>query len=411
VGVIGNQFLPFNPLATSGKPRDAQRYNGDNATTVFTLNFPVNNPTDLEVFVDNVQQEPLTAYDAIGSQLIFTEAPPTGTNNVYVIYRNIEPGVYASIPDGAVTFNKLANNIRLFTTDNFVGDGGTIAFGLSSEVPDANTLMVTVDGVFQRAPIHYTATGNTITFTSAPPSSSNVHVRHLGFRTTSQITALPANTTISQPVLQNLTATGTSTFTGNVGISGTVTVPAGSNTAPAITTSGDTNTGIFFPAADTIALVEGGVEVLRVTNTGRVSIGTTASSSNFNVRGDGSLSSMRIQESASPSSDSFGDPGGDTFLIGASRVVVPANTATTIAQTTYGNKLVMVTTRGSSDGTRDIQYSALVVAAWSSTTLLFSNTYGGISPTISFSTTNGNLQLTHNDSSARTFYVRVLMHG
>jgi hypothetical protein len=175
LGYLGNLALPFNPLATSGKPRDAQRYNGDNATTVFTLNFPVNNPTDLEVFVDNVQQEPLTAYDAIGSQLIFTEAPPTGTNNVYVIYRNIEPGVYAQIPDGAVTFNKLANNIRLFTTDNFTGDNTTVAFGLSSEVPDANTLMVTVDGVFQRAPIHYTATGNTITCKTPWISNNTKH--------------------------------------------------------------------------------------------------------------------------------------------------------------------------------------------------------------------------------------------
>jgi hypothetical protein len=50
-----------------------------------------------------------------------------------------------------------------------------------------------------------------------------VHVRHLGFRTTQSITALPANTTISQPILQNLTATGVSTFTGNVSVSGTST--------------------------------------------------------------------------------------------------------------------------------------------------------------------------------------------
>lgn len=240
---LGNNFLPFNPLATSGKPRDAQRFNGDNATTVFTLNFRVDNPTDLEVFVDNVQQEPLTAYDAVGSQLIFTEAPPSGSNNIYVIYRNFEPGVFASIPDGSITFNKLANNIRLFTTDNFTGDNTTVAFGLSAEVPDANTLVVAVDGVFQRAPIHYTASGNTITFTSAPPSSSNVHVRHLGFRTTQTITALPANTIISQPVLQNLTATGTSTFGGNIAVTGTSTFTG--NVIPSANTTFDLGSASF----------------------------------------------------------------------------------------------------------------------------------------------------------------------
>ena len=271
MGVIGNQALPFNPLATSGKPRDAQRFNGNGSTTIFTLTHPVTNPTDLEVFVENVQQEPLTAFDATGTQLIFTEAPPSGTNNVYVIYRNIEPGIYASIPDGAITFNKLANNIRLFTTDNFTGDNTTVTFGLSSVVPDANTLIVAVDGVFQRAPIHYTASGNTITFASAPPATSNVHVRHLGFRTTQSITALPANTTISQPILQNLVATGASTF------------PAGSAGAPSITTSGDTNTGIFFPAADTIGFAEGGVESARIDDSGRLLIGTTTATNNLRL--------------------------------------------------------------------------------------------------------------------------------
>jgi len=39
---------------------------------------------------------------------------------------------------------------------------------------------------------------------------------------------------------------------------------AGTAALPSITTTGDTNTGIFFPAADTIAFSEGGVEVMRL---------------------------------------------------------------------------------------------------------------------------------------------------
>ena len=45
---------------------------------------------------------------------------------------------------------------------------------------------------------------------------------------------------------------------------------AGSVSAPSITTTGDTNTGIFFPAADTIAFAEGGAEALRINSDSQV---------------------------------------------------------------------------------------------------------------------------------------------
>jgi hypothetical protein len=47
-------------------------------------------------------------------------------------------------------------------------------------------------------------------------------------------------------------------------------VPAGSAAAPAIVAQGDQNTGIYFPAADTIGFVEGGVEAMRIDNAGNV---------------------------------------------------------------------------------------------------------------------------------------------
>lgn len=44
--------------------------------------------------------------------------------------------------------------------------------------------------------------------------------------------------------------------------------PAGTTALPSITASGDTNTGMWFPAADTIAFSEGGVEALRLNSSG-----------------------------------------------------------------------------------------------------------------------------------------------
>jgi len=79
------------------------------------------------------------------------------------------------------------------------------------------------------------------------------------------------------------------TVNGAVAITGVTTVQAGSAALPAITTSGDTNTGIFFPAADTIAFSEGGVEAMRIDSSGNVGIGTSSPTQKLNVRGGRSV--------------------------------------------------------------------------------------------------------------------------
>ena len=54
------------------------------------------------------------------------------------------------------------------------------------------------------------------------------------------------------------------------------TFPAGTVSLPSITATGDTNTGLYFPAADTIAFTEGGVESMRIDVNGNVGIGTSS---------------------------------------------------------------------------------------------------------------------------------------
>ena len=204
------------------------RFSGDASTLTFTLTRKVAYATDIEVFVENIQQEPLTAYDVNSTSLIFTEAPPSGTLNVYVYYRQASNNSQVTLADGSVTYAKLANNIRLFTTDNLTANGNNSVFVLSEEPADANTVFVTVDGVVQRAPVHYTTSGTTITFTSAPPALSNVHVRHLGFRTSTTVTAIPVGTYIPQPNIATPTITGNMTMVGSILPSANTTYDLGS---------------------------------------------------------------------------------------------------------------------------------------------------------------------------------------
>ena len=71
------------------------------------------------------------------------------------------------------------------------------------------------------------------------------------------------------------------TLSGSTGIAGV----DGSASTPAVQGT-DTNTGMFFPAADTIAFVEGGTEVMRIDSNGNVGIGTSSPGSLLTVNGN-----------------------------------------------------------------------------------------------------------------------------
>ena len=71
--------------------------------------------------------------------------------------------------------------------DNHTGDGSTVNFSLSRNVPNVQSLLVTLDGVLQHASDATTSRAyslladNIIRFTAAPASGVQIQIRHLGF--------------------------------------------------------------------------------------------------------------------------------------------------------------------------------------------------------------------------------------
>lgn len=97
----------------------------------------------------------------------------------------------------------------------------------------------------------------------------------------------------------------TVTINGTTGIAGT----NGSAGTPAVQGE-DTNTGIFFPAADTVAVATAGAERMRVDSSGNVGIGTTspsfATGSGLEINGGAGQARLAIKNSATGGSSTDG---------------------------------------------------------------------------------------------------------
>jgi len=69
---------------------------------------------------------------------------------------------------------------------------------------------------------------------------------------------------------------------------------SGTAAAPSLIPTGDPNTGVWFPAADTVAISTGGTERVRVNSTGDVGIGTSSPASGYRLDVQAATARMRL---------------------------------------------------------------------------------------------------------------------
>ena len=82
-----------------------KRFSGNASTTAFTLDVAPSSTLDIEVFVENVRQDPNSAYSLNGTTLTFSAAPPSGTNNIYVIHQAKAVGTITAPVGGSIDMN------------------------------------------------------------------------------------------------------------------------------------------------------------------------------------------------------------------------------------------------------------------------------------------------------------------
>lgn len=129
----------------------------------------------------------------------------------------------------------------------------------------------------------------------------------------------------------------TGTFSSTLAVTGITTVAAGTALLPAIvSTTGTADTGLWFPAADTIAASTAGTERMRITSAGLVGIGTTAPGYKLEVKG----------ASATAGQLSIHDGTGDTTVSGVTAASLLFQARDTSIRTLAEIDAVNTTTNG-----------------------------------------------------------------
>ena len=119
-------------------------FSGDGATTAYTLAYGTGNEASVIVTVSGVKQATNT-YALSNGQLVFTEAPPTGSQNIEIVYMGdrVQVNPYLSADTyGIIRINSnvLTENCTITTGYNASSAGPlTIADGKTVTIANSST--------------------------------------------------------------------------------------------------------------------------------------------------------------------------------------------------------------------------------------------------------------------------------
>ena len=151
------------------------QFSGDGSTTAFTLTYAPASTTSIVVAVSGVVQNPNT-YSVSGSTLTFTGAPPSGTNNIAVLFLGL-PSI-VGVPNAAtVGISQLSATGSPSSTTFLRGDNtwslvagfdsGTLMLFQQTAAPTGWTKQTTHDNKALRVVSGTAGSGGSVDFTTA----------------------------------------------------------------------------------------------------------------------------------------------------------------------------------------------------------------------------------------------------
>jgi hypothetical protein len=315
-------------------------YTGNGSTTNYSFTFEYLKQSDVKVTLDTVATTAFTFANA--TTLSFTSAP---ANNVAIrIFRDTAIDTLSStfFPGSTIKAEDLNQN---FTQNLYVTQESETAVDISNTT--ANDAKTTVEGAITTANSAVTTANSAVTTANSAVTTANSAVNTANaasvavsnavlFTLVATVAAIPGSP-FNNDFIEIGNSTGIESFSplsglpsGFVGASGltvrlrydssastwvfmsyfandsedrylTKNIPLGSATAPSLAFTGDTNTGIYSPGADQVAITTGGTERLRIASTGAMGL----SGANYGTAGQVLVSNG---SSASPTWEEVGPP-------------------------------------------------------------------------------------------------------
>jgi len=134
-------------------------FSGTGSATAFTLSRPVASNAQVQVTVNNVAQNPSTAFTISSNTITFTSAPSSGTNNIYVYYTSPITQVIAPSV-GSVFSSSFASGASEFAS-------GTALLFQQTAAPTGWTKVTSYNDYAMRVVSGSTSTGGSVAFSTA----------------------------------------------------------------------------------------------------------------------------------------------------------------------------------------------------------------------------------------------------